>query len=268
MKITSLLSLAALLPMTALNAEDTLPATGCLAPDLNAALGSSITVTADASEREALAEPGQTQMLLARADDADDEQKGKAKGKGKGNAKGKAKGHDKDNGQDADADQKEKAGSAPATAEPTQAKPAPPPPAAATPAPADSSAGTPAASSRRAPAELKAEMDQRLARITALDKNTATSKARFSTISKETGVPVATLEGQRKAHNVGSGGILIANEIAKATGKPAGTFMKQRLEGRNWEQIAAENKFDLAPVLPKLQRLQNAMEAVPQPAKR
>ncbi len=110
-------------------------------------------------------------------------------------------------------------------------------------------------------------MDRRLTRISALDRATAASNARFIAVSKETGVPIATLEAQQRAHPVGSGGILIANEMAKATGKPAGTFLTQRLRGRDWTVIAEENKFDLAPVLPKLERVQASLEAAAKPVK-
>lgn len=39
------------------------------------------------------------------------------------------------------------------------------------------------------------------------------------------------------------------------------------LEARGWSEIAAEHKVDLAPVLPKLERLEKWMEAASSSAK-
>ena len=206
-------------------------------------------------------EPASSLQLFARAQD-DDEQHGKAKGHDKNKGKGKAKGHHEDENGDT-AEGKDSNDSAAANPQPSQ----PPAPKSAPASGVPTAAATPAAPTKLSPAELKTQTDQHLHRISALDKNTATSSVRFSTISKETGVPVATLQAQHKAHAVGSGGLLIANEMAKATGKPAATFMTERLQGKDWNRIAAENKFDLTPVLPKLERLQQSMETATKPAK-
>ena len=105
-----------------------------------------------------------------------------------------------------------------------------------------------------------------MCQINTLDSHAQKAKAGLVVISQETGVPLSTLEAQRKEFGVGSGGLLMGNELANATGKPAATFLKQR-QNREWDRIATENKFDLSTVLPKLDRVRASMEAV-QPQKK
>jgi hypothetical protein len=113
----------------------------------------------------------------------------------------------------------------------------------------------------RSAKEIKTDFDKRMRQVNTLDNNEQKAKAGLAAIAKETGVPLATLEAQRKQYGTGSGGLLMANELAHATGKPAATFLKQR-QNREWDRIAAENKFDLSTVLPKLDRVQASMETV------
>ena len=103
-------------------------------------------------------------------------------------------------------------------------------------------------------------MTDRMNRINALGNNAVAAKAGLSAITKETGVPAARLEAEMKNYGVGPAALLVVNEMVKATGKPAATFYKQRPK-TSWETIAAENKFDLTPVLPKLDRVEKTMQA-------
>lgn len=214
------------------------------------------------------------QMLIAQDGTIIGDQKGQGYAKGKG--KGKAKGHNKQSKESqepatqpvaqqvptpaatpAPAASQPTAATVPATPAPA-AKPAPTP---ATPAPAQSTASASSPAKTRSATEVRTELGMRISRINTLDNNEQMARAGLTTISKETGVSVATLQAQLKEYPVGSGGLLVCNELAKATRKPASTFLKQRLQNRDWDRIAAENKFDLSSVLPKLDRVQAAMEA-------
>lgn len=104
------------------------------------------------------------------------------------------------------------------------------------------------------------DIGRSIERINTLDNNPALAKVGLSAVSKETGVSVARLEEQVKEYHTGTGGLLVCNELAKATGKPVSTFLKARAENRGWEHIANEYKFDLSKVVPKLDRVQAAME--------
>lgn len=173
---------------------------------------------------------------------------GESRGKSKGKGKGKAKGHDKD--RDKDKDQRDRAvnESEPATA---QSAPA-------------AGSGTAA---RKSAAELKADVDRHTRRINELDSNPAAARAGLKAIAAETGVSLATLQKQFSDQKIGSAGLLIGHEISRATGKPAKTFFAQRAQKREWSQIAAENKVDLASIVPKLERVQKAMAAAAQARK-
>lgn len=238
-------------------------------------------------------------ILLAQNDsEKKDEDREGSKSKGKGYAKGKGKGKAKGRSSEKAEESATPAPAAPTPSTPVPATtpnapstPAPTPvtPAtapAATPAPAtpaSAPAATPAPAptapapaakvetstrsataqppAARPPSEIRIEMGRRLSRIDVLDNTPAGSKAGLTAVAKETGVSAAKLQAQRNEYPVGTGSLLICNEIAKATGKPVGTLLKQRLAKRDWDRIAAENKFDLATVVPKLNRVQQAMEA-------
>lgn len=130
--------------------------------------------------------------------------------------------------------------------------------AATPPTPAPSTPSAPA----RSPAQIKSDVNRSFNHLSTLaSERKASATAGLAAISKETGVPVATLEEQRKKHGSSYGGLFMANELAKATGKPADAFYRQRAQGRDWDRMAEENKVELATVLPKLQRIEQSMEA-------
>jgi hypothetical protein len=128
----------------------------------------------------------------------------------------------------------------------------------------DSTSATNSTSAAHAlsPKELKAELDKRIHRVNTLDNDAAAKKAGLQAVAKETGVPVSKLQTQVKDYKVETAGLLLANEMAKATGKPAADFLKQRMQQNiDWDRIAAEHKFDVATVFPQFDRVQASMEA-------
>jgi hypothetical protein len=215
---------------------------------------------------------GENKIVVGQDGSILDDEQGPGKGKGKG--KGKAKGHYKDNRGDRDDDGEDRAAKqpqstvaapVPTTAPKSTPTPTPAPVTAPLPAPAASQAGKPqpAVSSVSSPgaAEVKAQLKARFTRINTLGNSAKLAPAGLAAISKETGVPVSGLENQLKSYKVGYSGLYLANAMSKATGKPARTFLQQRVQSREWERIAADNKFDLATVLPNLERIQQSMEA-------
>jgi len=206
----------------------------------------------------------------------DEKSQGKGKAKGKGKGKGKAKGQNRDRQQPVEESPQVQPSTAPPQP-PAPQTPAPQTPAPQTPAPASTPppAPTPAPSRPKEPVgtsparsakEIKAEFERQMRQVNTLDNSAQKANAGLAAIAKETGVPLATIEAQRKQYGTGTGGLLLANEMANATGKPAATFLKQR-QNREWDRIATENKFDLSTVLPKLDRVRASMEAV-QPQKK
>lgn len=208
--------------------------------------------------------------------------------KGKGKAKGKYK--NRGNGQERDEDDQGESGGAPSKAvrpSPRTAETAhPPAPTSPTPTvstpPAPAQNSTRPASSTTTPVppkpaesatasippkpalsakEVKAQFNHHFQAINSMDKNTRAVQAGLKVVSEETGVPLATVQEQRKAYALGAGGLLVANELSKATQKPAKTFLAQRVKGAEWTAIVAANKVELDPLLPKLDRVEQAMTA-------
>ena len=199
------------------------------------------------------------QILIGQDGSVIGDEKSQGKGKAKGKGKGKAKGQNRDRQQPVEESPQLQPSTAPAQT------PAPQTPAPQTPAPSrpKEPVGT---SPARSAKEIKAEFERQMRQVNTLDNSAQKANAGLAAIAKETGVPLATIEAQRKQYGTGTGGLLLANEMANATGKPAATFLKQR-QNREWDRIATENKFDLSTVLPKLDRLRASMEAV-QPQKK
>lgn len=177
--------------------------------------------------------------------DAPREKKGKGYAKGKG--KGKGKGQDKEKwtkeSDDKDLEQ-----------EKAERKPK-----AETPSKDETSSDV---------AKLSADLSQRVQRINQLEKNPAAEKAGLAAVAVETGVRLSVLQSQSSEYGIGIGGLLVCHEISKRTGKSATTYIKQRLQKRDWNRIAEETKVDLSPMLPKLDRVQQKMAAAQQQKKR
>jgi hypothetical protein len=116
-----------------------------------------------------------------------------------------------------------------------------------------------------APAVVKVDKDdfeKRLKSVNNLADKEAPRRAGLDAISKETGVPLAKLQSQRRENdNLGLAGLTIANVIAGKTGKPAGTYIRQRENGKAWDKIASENGVSLEELDAKIARVEAAMRA-------
>lgn len=114
-----------------------------------------------------------------------------------------------------------------------------------------------------APAVVKVDKDdfeKRLKSVNNLADKEAPRRAGLDAISKETGVPLAKLQSQRRENdNLGLAGLTIANVIAGKTGKPAGTYIRQRENGKAWDKIASENGVSLEELDAKIARVEAAM---------
>ena len=114
----------------------------------------------------------------------------------------------------------------------------------------------------RSPQEVKASFEKNIRNVNTLDNQAPARTAGFAAISKETGVPVATIQKQHREHEaMGSAGLYMANLIAAQTKKPAGTYLRQREAGKSWIEIAADNKVNLDSADAGLNRVEAAMRA-------
>ena len=71
----------------------------------------------------------------------------------------------------------------------------------------------------------------------------------LSAISRDTGVPVTTLEEQRNRTRLGYGGLFIANSLASATGQTFDQIAALKASGHGWGWIAKQNNVKLGPII-------------------
>jgi hypothetical protein len=106
-----------------------------------------------------------------------------------------------------------------------------------------------------------ADVDRRIAALNRLDNNPSAFQAGLAAVSKETAVPLPTIEAEHKEHKtLGLAGLFMAHEISTKTHKPVETYIKQRKDGKTWREIARANNINLADLEQKLTRIEAAMQ--------
>jgi hypothetical protein len=71
----------------------------------------------------------------------------------------------------------------------------------------------------------------------------------LTAISRDTGVPITTLETQRDRTRLGYGGLFIANSLASATGQSFDEVAALKASGHGWGWIAKQNNVKLGPII-------------------
>jgi hypothetical protein len=82
----------------------------------------------------------------------------------------------------------------------------------------------------------------------------------LSAISRETGVPVTTLEAQRNSTRLGYGGLFIANSLASATGQTFDEIAALKASGHGWGWIAKQNNVKLGPIVSRARNVDKAFK--------
>lgn len=105
-----------------------------------------------------------------------------------------------------------------------------------------------------------ADIDKRIQTINRLDNNASAKQAGIAAVSKETAVPLPTIEAEAKDHpTMGLAGLFMAHELSVKTKKPVDQLIKQRQNGKAWSALARDNGLDLAEIDQKLTRIENAL---------
>jgi len=107
----------------------------------------------------------------------------------------------------------------------------------------------------------RTEMEKSIDAINALDENPAALRAGLNAVSKETAVPLPTIEElQKRNANVGLGDLFVAQALAVQTQKSADEMLRLHSGGQTWNEIARVNNKDLSDMQAKLDRIEDAMQ--------
>jgi hypothetical protein len=105
-----------------------------------------------------------------------------------------------------------------------------------------------------------ADIDKRVEAMNRLDNNRDALMRGMAAASKETAVPLPTIEAEHKQHTkIGVAGLFVAHELAVKTHKTPDYFIKQRTDGKSWSDLARANGQDLKEIDQKLARIEQAM---------
>jgi len=80
-------------------------------------------------------------------------------------------------------------------------------------------------------------------------------------VSCEFGVPVTVLEEQRSQTQLGYGGLMIANSLARETGRSFDDIVAMKRSGMGWGRIAQENNVKLGPIVSRFDRADAAFRS-------
>lgn len=109
-------------------------------------------------------------------------------------------------------------------------------------------------------ADDRADLDKTVAGLNAQAQTNAGRQRVLDAISKETGVPVTTLQAQQSKTRFGFGELLIANSLAAATGKSFDEIANLKTSGKGWGKIAKENNINLGKIVSKALRAHEAAQ--------
>jgi len=80
-------------------------------------------------------------------------------------------------------------------------------------------------------------------------------------VSREFDVPVTVLEEQRTRTSLGYGGLMIANALARETGRPFDEIVALKQSGMGWGRIAQDNGVKLGPIVSRFDRADTAFRS-------
>jgi uncharacterized protein (DUF433 family) len=100
--------------------------------------------------------------------------------------------------------------------------------------------------------ERRALLNKRIEDLDAMGRHPEVRDRVFARMYRGSGVPISALEAQEKAHpNVGVGGIMIANTIAKHARISVEQVYAEHKAGKSWGEIANQYKVSVADLIEK-----------------
>lgn len=80
-------------------------------------------------------------------------------------------------------------------------------------------------------------------------------------MAREFDVPVEVLEEQRTRTQLGYGGLMIANSLARETGRSFDEIVAMKQSGMGWGEIARDNGVKLGPIVSRFDRADTAFRS-------
>ncbi len=109
--------------------------------------------------------------------------------------------------------------------------------------------------------EDKTDIDKRIREVNQLDNSPDAMRSGMAAVSKETAVPLPTIEAEHKDHpKIGLAGLFMAHELSTHSHQPVERFIKQHESGKTWAELAAANNQDLNSIEAKLTRIEAALK--------
>ena len=104
------------------------------------------------------------------------------------------------------------------------------------------------------------ELERRVAAINALDDQPQAMRAGLTASSRETAMPLPTVEQNQKQNaNVGLGDFFVAQELSIKTQKSVDELLRQHAAGKTWNEISTANNQDVESIQRKLANVEQAM---------
>ena len=108
--------------------------------------------------------------------------------------------------------------------------------------------------------DAKGVLNDRVKEINKLADRQDSMALAIKTTSIETGVPQDRVENMHKHHrDMGPAGLLLANVMAAETKKDPEFFMKQKSNGKSWNEIARENNVPTEKLTVRLDNMERAL---------
>ncbi len=98
-------------------------------------------------------------------------------------------------------------------------------------------------------ADEEADLEKQAASLDEMAQKEGKREVVLGKISQRTGVTVETLNKQSAETGLSPGGLLVANSLAKASGKSFEEIAAAKKSGQGWGRIAKDNGVKLGPVL-------------------
>ncbi len=110
-------------------------------------------------------------------------------------------------------------------------------------------------------ADDRQQLDATVSTLNQMEVKHGDHDALYARIAAETGVSVETLRKERTDTGMGFGSLLIANELAKASGRSFAEVAAEFKAGKGWGQIAAEANVKLGALMKAAHRVETKVES-------